>query len=303
MTAKKICLLGGTGFVGRRIAERLYAAGHRVWIPTRSYARHRDMLVLPTVQLVEGDIHDPAFLRRVFKGMDAVINLTGILNQKKGYGRSFQSVHADLPAKIAEGCHQAGVPRLLHMSALGAAANAPSRYLQTKAQGEAAVHQAASADFHVTSFRPSVIFGPHDSFTNRFANLLRRIPCVFPLACPEARFQPVFVDDVARAIVDSLDRYKTFGQRYNLCGPQVYTLREIVEVLVRELGLRRRVIGLNDRFSAVQAAVLQCAPGTPFSLDNYRSLKLDSVCSDRFPAVFNLVPTPLERVLPTYLHS
>ncbi|HYM48836.1 MAG TPA: complex I NDUFA9 subunit family protein [Burkholderiaceae bacterium] len=300
MIKKKICILGGTGFVGRRIAAQLSEAGHNVLITTRHYARARDLTVVPTVQLLEGDVHTPAFLRRAFSGVDAVINLIGILNEKGRSGRGFAAAHAELPAKVVDACHQAGVKRLLHMSALNAAADAPSHYLRTKAAGEETVHRAASADFHVTSFRPSVIFGPRDSFTNRFADLLKIAP-VFPLACPHARFQPVYVEDVARAYVESLDQHQSFGQRYSLCGPKVYTLREIVAYLAQLLGKRVHIIGLNDALSHLQAAVFEFFPGKPFSLDNYRSLQVDSVCKEGFPKIFGITPAALETIAPTYL--
>jgi uncharacterized protein YbjT (DUF2867 family) len=304
MIKKKICILGGTGFVGRRIAAQLSDAGHNVLITTRHYARARDLTVVPTVQLLEGDVHTPAFLRRAFSGVDAVINLIGILNEKGRSGRGFAVAHAELPAKVVDACHQAGVTRLLHMSALNAAADAPSHYLRSKAAGEETVHRAASAaaseKLHVTSFRPSVIFGPRDSFTNRFAALLKLAP-VFPLACPNARFQPVYVEDVARAFIESLDNHKSFGQRYSLCGPKGYTLREIVAYLAQLLGKRVHIIGLNDTLSYLQAAVLEFAPGKPFSLDNYRSLQVDSVCKEGFPKIFGITPAALETVAPTYL--
>jgi NADH dehydrogenase len=305
MIEKKICILGGTGFVGRRIAERLTGAGHSVIIPTRHYHRQRDLTVLPTVTLVEGDVHNAAFLRRTLKQVDVAINLIGILNEPGRNGRGFARVHAELPAKLVEACHQSGVKRLLHMSALNAETDAPSHYLRSKAEGENAVHRAASVApgeiFHVTSFRPSVIFGPRDSFTNRFAQLLKLSPGVFPLACPTARFQPVYVEDVASAFVAAIDNHKTFGQRYSLCGPTVYTLRQLVEYLAQLLGKRVHVIGLNDTLSHLQAALLEFFPGKPFSLDNYRSLQIDSVCSEGFPKVFGLSPTSLESVAPTWL--
>jgi NADH dehydrogenase len=245
-------------------------------------------------------VHDPAFLRRAFAGMDVVINLVGILNERGHSGRGFARVHAELPAKVVEACHQSGVRRLLHMSALNAAINAPSHYLRTKAMGEDTVHRAASADFHVTSFRPSVIFGPRDSFTNRFASLLKCAP-VFPLACPESRFQPVYVEDVAQIFVEAIDLHKTFSKRYALCGPKIYSLRQIVEYLAQVMRLRRRVVGLNDKLSWLQAALLQLFPGKPFTLDNYRSLKIDSICHDGSTETGLIAPTAFEAVVPDYL--
>ena len=301
MSTHKICLLGGTGFVGKRLAARLSEAGHDIVILTRHRERQRELLVLPTVRLVQGNVYDPEFLRKQFEDRDTVINLVGILNEKGRDGRGFARAHTELPEKIVEACRQTGVTRLLHMSALHASPAAPSHYLRTKALGEDAVHRAENPDFHVTSFRPSVIFGPGDSFLNRFAGLLRLTPGVFPLACPQARFQPVHVEDVVRAFVESLDNHKTFGQRYDLCGPKVYTLREIVEYVARLIGKRVCIIGLNDALSYLQAATLEFVPGKPFSLDNYRSLKVDSVCEQGFPAVFGFTPSSLEQIAPAYL--
>jgi NADH dehydrogenase len=257
--------------------------------------------VLPTARLAEGDVHDAGFLRRQFEGKDTVINLIGILNEKGRSGKGFTRAHAELPEKVVQACRETGVSRLLHMSALHAARTAPSFYLRTKALGEEVVHRAEGPDFHVTSFRPSVIFGPGDGFLNRFAGLLRLVPGFFPLACPGARFQPVYVEDVVRAFADSLDNHKTFGQRYDLCGPQVYTLREIVEYVAQLLGRRVCVIGLPDGLSYLQAAMLEFVPGKPFSLDNYRSLQVDSVCEKGFPDVFGITPASLEEIAPTYL--
>jgi NADH dehydrogenase len=301
MSTHKICLLGGTGFVGKRLAARLSEAGHDIVIFTRHRERQRDLLVLPTARLVQGDVYDPEFLRKQFEDRDTVINLVGILNEKGRDGRGFARVHTELPSMIVEACRQTGVTRLLHMSALHASPAAPSHYLRTKALGEDAVHRAGNPDFHVTSFRPSVIFGPGDSFLNRFAGLLRLTPGVFPLACPKARFQPVYVEDVVRSFVASLDSHHTFGNRYDLCGPKVYTLREIVKYVARLIGKRVCIIGLNDALSYLQAAALEFVPGKPFSLDNYRSLKVDSVCEQGFPAVFGVTPSSLEQIAPAYL--
>ena len=306
MSKLRIAVLGGTGFVGRSLCERLVVAGHEVRILSRRAQRHRDLLVLPTAQVVEADVHNPAVLKREFQGLDAVVNLVGILNEdgrgESGRdGKGFERAHAELPAKVVQACRQNGVSRLLHMSALHAAPDGPSHYLRSKGRGERIVHEAESNALHVTSFRPSVIFGARDSFTNRFAGLLRQVPFVFPLACPDARLQPVHVEDVVQAFVFALDRHATFGQRYNLCGPQVYSLREIVTYLARLLGLRRRILPLNDALSYLQAAVLQFAPGKPFTPDNYRSLQVASICEAQFPAVFGITPVRLEEIVPTYL--
>jgi len=297
----KICVLGGTGFVGRALIMRLVAAGHYVSVVTRRRERHRDLLVLPTLQLLEDDAHNPVVLCRAFQGMDAVVNLVGILNESGHDGKGFERVHADLAGKVVEACLSTGVKRLLHMSSLNASLDAPSHYLTSKARGENLVHHAAGAGLAVTSFRPSVIFGKHDSFTNRFARLLRLTPFIFPLACARARLQPVYVNDVVEAFVSALNNHQTFGQRYNLCGPHVYTLYELVAYIAELIGVKRKIIPLNDRLSFLQAAVLEFFPGKPFSLDNYRSLQQDSICDAGFPEIFNIHPVRLETIAPTYL--
>lgn len=297
-------MLGGTGFVGRALAARLSRAGNSISILTRSSASRRDLLVLPGVVLVDGDVHNPVFLRRQFKGADVVINLVGILNERGHSGAGFRRAHRELPVKVASACREEGVRRLLHMSALNATPDAPSHYLRTKAEGEEAAH-AAGPDVRVTSFRPSVIFGPRDSFTNRFAKLLQYAPAVFPLACPDARFQPVYVEDVARAFAQAVDEHRTHGERYDLCGPTVYRLRELVSYIAALRNRQMRIVGLSDRLSRLQATVLEYFPGKPFSLDNYRSLTIDAVCrgDNALRSVFGFDPTPLERVAPGYLKA
>jgi uncharacterized protein YbjT (DUF2867 family) len=301
MSRLRIAVLGGTGFVGRSLCERLVMDGHEVRILTRQRERHRDLLVLPTAQVIEADVYSPAVLKREFQGLDAVVNLVGILNESGRDGKGFERAHAELPAKVVQACRQSGVARLLHMSALHASPDGPSHYLRSKGRGEQIVHAAESDALHVTSFRPSVIFGSRDSFTNRFAGLLRQVPFVFPLACPGARMQPVHVEDVVQAFVLALDRHATFGKRYNLCGPKVYSLREIVAYLARQLGLERRILPLNNMLSRLQAAVLQFAPGKPFTPDNYRSLQVASVCEAAFPAIFGITPGRFDEIVPTYL--
>ncbi len=298
MNPLRIAVLGGTGFVGHSLCARLAAAGHELRILTRHRDRHRDFLVLPTAEVIEADVHNPAVLKREFAGCDAAVNLVGILNES---GReTFVRAHAELPARVVQACREAGVSRLLHMSALHASADAPSRYLRSKAQGEQAV-MAAAGFLRVTSFRPSVIFGRGDSFINRFAALLRQMPVAFPLACPEARLQPVHVEDVTRAFAVALERHETFGQRYNLCGPKAYSLRELVGLIAAMTGQRRRIVPLGPALSRLQAVLLQFAPGKPFTPDNFRSLQVPSTCNQPFPALFGFEPARLEDIAPAFL--
>lgn len=294
----QVCVLGGTGFVGTHVVSRLVTAGHSVRVLSRNPYRNRTLAVLPTVRSERADVHDAEALTQAFHGCDAVINLVGILNES---GRqTFRLVHVELARKVAQACRAAGVPRLLHMSALKAdAANAPSRYLRSKGEGEAAVRVHAANQVHCTVFRPSVIFGLGDSFLNRFATLLRLAPGIFPLACPDARFQPVYVGDVAAAFARALVDRSTFGERYALCGPHAYSLRELVEMVALYSGARTRIVGLPGWLGRTQAALLEYFPGKPFTLDNWRSLQVDSVCAGDEPgfARLGVVPTALEAKL------
>lgn len=303
MMKRKICILGGTGFVGHHIIASLVKQGHQVRVLTRRREAHRDLLVLPTVELIETDIHNDKNLGKYFAEQDAVINLVGILNEPRDNGKGFYRAHVELTEKVLKVCRAQGIKRLLHMSALNAdPATGSSYYLRSKGEAEHRVH--AASDMNVTSFRPSVIFGAEDSFINRFAKLLKLSPLVFPLACPKARFAPVYVEDVAAAFTHSLNNPVTYGKRYNLCGPHEYTLQQLVEYIASVMGLKRKVIPLGRFLSSLQANLLQYAPGKPFSRDNYRSLQKDSVCPEGDRAlreVFHIEPTSLEAVAPTYL--
>ncbi len=303
MLIKTIAVLGGSGFVGRHLVNRLTKEGYRIRVPTRRRERHRELLVIPTLDLIETDVHDPAELTALLAGCEAVINLIGILNERGDDGSGFRHAHVDLARKLIEACKQRSVRRLLHMSALNAdAQRGPSHYLKTKGEAEELVHGAAAVGFRVTSFRPSVIFGPDDSFFNRFARLLRFSPWLFPLACPGARFAPVYVGDVVEAFMCSLASPATYGRSYDLCGPRIYTLQELVAYTASCLHLRRWVIPLNARLSLLQARVLERIPGKPLSLDNHRSLQIDSVCgAQNGLAELGIEATAVETIVPAYL--
>jgi len=301
MQQMTISILGGTGFVGRHLANRLTLDGCQVRILTRRRERHRELTVNPGITLLEADVHDPAVLARYFQGVDVVINLVGILNDPDRHGAGFQRAHVDLPRKVVDAARTAGVTRLLHMSALNAdAGERHCRYLMSKGAGEDLVHAAAGPDLAVTSFRPSVIFGPGDGFFNRFAGLLRLSPGVLPLACPDSRFAPVCVSNVVEAMCRSLDA-ATGGERLELCGPEVFTLRSLVEYTREQLGLRRAIIGLGTGLSRLQAQLLGLLPGQPFTLDNFYALQKDSICTDNALPTLGIKPTPIAAVVPGYL--
>ncbi len=300
MTQHTIAILGGSGFVGHHLCATLTRQGHELRVLTRRRDPHRDLLVLPTLTLIECNVHDPTALSQALQGCDMVINLVGILNEKSHDGSGFHRAHVELPQKVVDACRANNIHRLLHMSALGAdAEHGPSFYQRTKGEGERLAHDSGLT---VTTFRPSVMFGEHDAFFNRFASLLKWTPGLFPLACANARFAPVFVGDVVEAYSRAIDNPETFGKGYELCGPKIYTLRQLVEYTASVLGLRRRVIPLPNGLSRFQANLLEYFPGKPFSRDNYLSLQRDNVCSGDFPAEFGIMPRSLENEVPRYLH-
>ena len=301
MELKKVLLIGGSGFVGGWIANRLSERGIRVIIPTRHRDHTKKVTLMPTVYAVEADIHQPEELSALMDGVDAVINLVGILHDSDSsqpYGKRFAAAHVELPKKIFAAMQQKGVRRLVHMSALKAAVDAPSGYLRSKAAGEAVVLAAAN-ELDVTIFRPSVIFGPGDKFLNTFATLLKLLP-ILPLGSANSRFQPVYIGDVADAFVACLKNRATFGQTYELCGPQTYSLRQLVDYSGTLIGKQRLVIQLPGALARLQATLLGLLPKPPMSPDNLRSMQIDNISDGRrnFPG---WQPRSLESVVPGYL--
>ncbi len=302
MNALSICVLGGTGFVGSRLVTRLVAAGHRVKVLTRNRERHRHLLVLPELNLVNANVHDAGELAVQFSSAQVVINLVGILNERGHGGSGFRAVHAELARKVAGTCRSAGVTRLLHMSSLAADAQAgPSHYLRTKGEAEQIVRAECGDSVDLVIFQPSVIFGPGDSFINRFAHLLRLLPLAFPLARASARFAPVYVGDVVEALLRCLPGGVASGRSLQLCGPNVFTLREIVAFTAQTLRLRRWIFGLSDLLGRAQGLLLGWLPGKPFSLDNFRSLTVDSVCSENGFALLGIEPQSMPGIVHQYL--
>lgn len=297
MRISSVCIVGGSGFVGRAVADHLCERGLRVRVLTRSRPRAMAVAVLPTAEIQVADPHDVAALTRAFDNMEAVVNLVGILHEAGG--RTFRGCHVELPRKVVQACHAAGVEHLLHMSALGASPTGPSAYLRSKGEGEGAV-RAGAGILPVTIFRPSVIFGEGDRFLNLFAKLVRFMPVV-PLAGAHARFQPIWVEDVARCFAGALGNARAHGETYELCGPKAYTLAELVEYVVHTLGRRPRIMGLPGGIARMQAMVLERLPGKVMTRDNLLSLTKDNVCACEFPALFGFKPSPLEAVVPEYL--
>jgi NADH dehydrogenase len=302
LKSNRVCILGGTGFVGRHLTAHLIADGISCIIPSRHPQRHGALRIGGDVQLVRADLFSEEALAELFRGCDAVVNLIGILNEE-GKDHNFQRMHVKLADHVVEACKAAGVKRLLHMSALNASeASGTSRYLRSKGEAENRTHTFGQHQIGVTSFRPSVIFGRDDSFFNRFAQLLR-IPGPFPLACPDARFAPVYVEDVAEAFARSLDDRRTWGKHYELCGPRDFSLRELVAYTARQMRMKKPVIGLNDSLSRLQARMLGMLPRKPFSMDNYLSMQVASLCKQDGLGELGISATDIDAVVPYYLNG
>ena len=301
----RILAIGGAGFIGRQVVGRLVAQGHVVHVPTRQFQHGRELLVHPTVTVMQADIHDDAVLDRLVAGCDIVLNFVGILHSREGqpYGPDFDRAHVQLPRRIAQACRAHQVKRFIHLSALGADAKAPSGYLRSKAAGEEAIRNAYSGantgDF--TIFRPSVVFGPEDKFMNMFAQLARFF-FVLPIAGAGAKMQPVYVGDVASAVMNVLTLPAAANHTYDLVGPRAYTLGELVKLAALWSGHPRVVVELPMALGRIQARLFECLPGEPLmSRDNLLSLSVDNVSTEPMAAVLNLVATPLESVAPIYL--
>ena len=300
-TMKKILIFGGTGFVGTQVCEKLNQLQCRVTVATRRSVNARHLQLLPLVDVVEIDLNDALALAALVAGHDAVVNLIAILH---GSEAAFQKVHVQWPLTLVRACKTAGVRRLVHISALGAAADSPSMYQRSKARGEAAL---LGSGLDVTALRPSVIFGADDKFLNTFASLQQIFP-VIPLAGSRARFQPVWVGDVASAVVRCLQDSATIGQVYEACGPDVFTLKQLVQIAGRYAGIHhgqgRPVVALPDALARVQAFFMELAPGDPvLSRDNLDAMKTDNIASGKLPGLqaLGITPASLHAIGPTYL--
>jgi uncharacterized protein YbjT (DUF2867 family) len=306
---EKILVLGGSGFVGRHVCEKLVSLKHCVTVPTRRRINAQNIQLLPMLDVLEANIHDPAALAALVAGHDAVVNLIAVLH---GDEVAFEHAHVEFPKKLAAACQQAGVKRIVHVSALGAAVDAPSMYQRSKARGEA-VLQAAGLD--ITILRPSVIFGADDKFLNLFAKLQKVFP-IMPLAGAATRFQPVWVEDVAQAVVNSLVNFDAFDADFDkprdtvfeACGPDVLTLKELVQLsaIVANVnnGRARPVLSLPPFLGTLQAMAMRLLPGEPLiSQDNLDSMKVDNVASGQLPGLqaLGITPSALAAIVPTYL--
>jgi uncharacterized protein YbjT (DUF2867 family) len=299
MRHQAIAIIGGSGFIGSHLVNSLVELGKDVRIATRRRYNARHLTLLP-IDVIETDVFDPVQLARFVEGADCVINLVATLNGNRGtpYGSEFARMHVELPTRIVAACEGKGVHRLIHVSALGADSNGPSMYSRSKGDGEKAVH---AANLAWTVFRPSVVFGPEDQLLNKFAFLQRVFP-VIPLAKPDAKFQPVYVGDVAKAISNVIDLDAASGRTYELGGPTVYTLEDLVSYCGDVIGKHARIIRLPDALARLQALTFEMAPGEPvISRDNLDSMKVDNVLSGPIAPELGIEPASIEAIAPVYL--
>ncbi len=297
MHTKEVGVLGGSGFVGSAIVTKLAAAGYQVKVLTRRRESAKHLILLPNVEVFECNVLDYKALNNALRGVDIVINLLGILHQSRR--NNFNIVHQQLPTQLAKICADLTISRLLHMSSLGASKSAPSQYLRSKATGEESLN-AVRDQLNITIFKPSIIFGRGDRFINLFASLIKFSPFI-PLAKPDAKFQPIWVEDVASCFLSAIENTETFGKTYELAGPTVYSFHDLLQAIMNTLQTNRPIVGLSDGLSNAQAFMMELLPIKLMSRDNVRSMEIDSVSTAPFPAVFDLTPTALETIIPQYL--
>jgi NADH dehydrogenase len=295
MLINRVCVVGGSGFIGRHVVHLLDAAGYQVRVLTRRRESAKQLFLLPHVEVMECDLMNDGDLQDALKGCDVLINLVGILHQSRR--STFEQIHGELPRRLAVACKTLGIRRLIQISALHASSAAPSIYLRSKAIGEAALK---SSQLDWTIFRPSVVFGEGDNFLNLFAKMAKLIP-IIPLALPNARFQPVWVEDLAKVVVASVDNLHTYHQSYDICGPKIYTMRQLVQFAANCVGVNPRIIGLSNHLSYLQALLMEFLPIQLISRDNLLSMEIDSVSTLPFPALFGITPTSLEAITPYFL--
>lgn len=314
MNISKVCILGGAGFVGSTLVSKLASKGIHTRIISRHPERHRNLLVLPHVEIVEADINDFNRLSYYLHDVDAVINLVGILHDNSLDGAGFRKAHIELPKLLVQACQKNNVQRLLQMSVLNAdAGTSPSHYLRSKSEGENHLHIFSDKGIQITTFRPSIIFGPGDNFFNRFSTLMKVTPLICPVPRANTRFAPVYVGDVADSMIEHLFDANSNGERIDLCGPHTYSMMELMQYTAELTGIKRKFIALPDRLSLAMAHMSDFANSIPivtpamnwlvpgfeearFSVDNFRSLLVDSVCNET-----ETQKTAIEDIVPHYI--
>jgi uncharacterized protein YbjT (DUF2867 family) len=301
MALRRVTIFGGSGFIGRYIVERLADRGVVVTVAVRDPDRAKFLRPLGNVgqiATVRASLRTEESVRRAVRDADAVINLVGILYES---GRqTFRAVHEEGAGAVARAAQEAGAPRLVHLSAIGVGSQSASAYARSKAAGEAAVTKAFPA---ATILRPSIVFGPEDDFFNRFAALARLLPALPLYGGGRTRFQPVYVGDVAAAVMAVLDDPAAAGKAYELGGPRVYSFAELMRLTLEQIRRRRLLVPIPFPIGFLQAWFLELAPRPLLTRDQLRQLRADNVVADdaRTLAELGITPTPAETVLPTYL--
>ncbi|MGH8224997.1 MAG: complex I NDUFA9 subunit family protein [Gammaproteobacteria bacterium] len=290
---KRIVVFGGSGFIGRALIAHLARGGAYVTLFARHPQRSRELMVLPRLRVVQGDVRDPVAVAHALAGQDAAVNLVGVLDAPP---KTMRALHVDWPERLAESGRE--LDRLVHVSAVGAAADGASRYLSTKGEGESRIRRAPAP---WTIIAPSVVFGPGDTLFNRFATLLRLAPGIMPVVRPQARFSPVYVDDVAKAILRVLLRADQAQKHLALGGPEEWTMRELLAYTRQQIGVRRLLLNLPDPLARMQGAFMGLLPGRPFSTDQFRTLSVDAVADSAALRALGITPTAVEAVVPLYL--
>jgi len=291
----KITIIGGMGFIGSQLTAKLSKFCKKIVILTRNKASNSGITVLPNLEIIQVNVNDERILKEHTKGSDVIINLAGILNEFDKIN-TFKLVHYDLVKKISNAIRANKIKRFLHISSLNANPTSSSNYLKTKGMAEEFLLKNTSSFCKVTIFRPSVVFGEKDSFFNKFAKILKFSP-IFPLACSSTKFMPIYIHDLTDFIIDSINNTKTYNASIDITGPKEYTFRELINLTLKFLGIRRLVIPLGDNLSKIQAMIFERLPGKLFSIDNYHSLKVDSISSEGFKGT-----TCVEDIVPTYLN-
>lgn len=299
---KRVTIMGGTGFVGRHLCYALVRAGAKVTVLTRNPQRHKSLRVLPNVNIVGALVQHKPTLIKYFDGADVVINLIGILNESGHRGEGFYKIHSALAKIVISACNEANVSQLLHMSALGASSQTKvSYYLHSKGLAENWVHDYSNSVTKVTSFRPSIIYGPGDSFFNRFAGLINLSVGVMPLPAWQALFHPIYVGDVVYAMMSTIGNNNSFDQSYDLCGPEPYQLYDLVDYTRKLMGKNLKIIKIPNHLSRIMAFFMEYLPGKPYSMDNWRSTQLDAVCKTSYESLFHKSPQRISTVVPDYI--
>jgi len=291
----KIIILGGTGFIGSQLSAKLSPLCDKIFVLTRNIEANKDLKLIPNLEIIQANVLDERSLNAMFSGSDIVINTVGILNEF-GRDNTFNNLHYELTKKISNAIKLNKVKRYLHISSLNADPRATSKYLITKGLAENYIRDYTDSFCNTTIFRPSIVFGEDDSFFNKFSTILRFSP-VFPLACPNSKFMPIYVNELTDFMVSTISDNTTYGQKIDVTGPNEYTFRQLIDITLEALKIRRLIIPLNYTLSKLQAAIFQRLPGKLFTLDNFLSLQTDSCSTKGFKGKLTV-----EDIVPGYLN-